>query len=130
MFVASLIIINLALVFYSIGVWAERVQRVLKPWHAAFFGLGLLSDATGTLLMTRIASANEASGIAAGPAQVLMAWTGTAAILLMAVHFAWAIVVLVRKRDAELASFHRFSVVVWAIWLVPYFAGAIASMTS
>jgi uncharacterized repeat protein (TIGR03987 family) len=130
MFVASLVIINLALVFYSIGVWAERTQRVLKRWHVAFFGLGLASDATGTFLMTRIAATNQADGIASGFAQDLMAWTGSAAILLMAVHFAWAIVVLVRNRPSELAGFHRFSVVVWAIWLVPYLAGAIASMTA
>ncbi|MGC3993052.1 MAG: HsmA family protein [Propionicimonas sp.] len=130
MFVAALVTINLALVFYSVGVWGERIQRVLKPWHVALFGLGLLCDATGTLLMTRIASANQAAGIPVGFAQTVMAWTGTAAIALMAVHLAWAIVVLVRKRPSELAGFHRFSVVVWAIWLVPYFAGAIASMTA
>ena len=130
MFIASLVIINLALVFYSIGVWAERIQRVLKPWHVVFFGLGLASDATGTFLMTRIAAANQAAGIASGFAQDLMAWTGTAAIALMAVHFTWAIVVLIRNRAGELAGFHKFSVVVWAIWLVPYLAGAIASMTS
>ena len=27
----------------------SEIQRVLKPWHVVFFGLGLLSDATGTL---------------------------------------------------------------------------------
>ncbi len=128
MFVAALVIINLALVWYSIGVWAERVQRVLKPWHVVFFGLGLASDATGTYLMTRIAATNLANGVPSGGLVDLMGWTGTLAIVLMAVHFTWAVVVLVRNRPAELASFHRFSVVVWAIWLVPYFAGAASAM--
>lgn len=130
MFTASLVTINLALVCYTIGVWGERLQRILKPWHVVFFGLGLLCDATGTLLMTQIAATNQQAGVEVRFAQSLMAWTGTAAILLMAVHFTWAIVALVRKRPAELAGFHKFSVLVWAIWLVPYFAGAIASMTS
>ncbi|MCE7858793.1 MAG: TIGR03987 family protein, partial [Chloroflexi bacterium CFX2] len=29
----AVIIINLALVFYSIGVWSERLQGGLKVWH-------------------------------------------------------------------------------------------------
>ncbi len=56
-----------------------------------------------------------------------MAITGTIAILLMAVHLVWAIVVLVRNRPHERQSFHKFSVVVWAIWLIPYLAGAIGA---
>lgn len=128
MFVAAILTINLALVLYSTGVWAERVQRVLKRWHVVCFGLGLASDATGTYLMTRIAATNLSNGVPSGGLVVLMGWTGTLAILLMAVHFAWAVVVLVRNRPRELASFHRFSVVVWVIWLVPYFAGAASAM--
>jgi uncharacterized repeat protein (TIGR03987 family) len=127
-FVASLVIINLALVFYSIGVWAERFQRRLKPWHVVFFALGLTADATGTALMVQIAQANLAAGVLPSASQDLMAWTGTLAIALMALHLAWAVVTLIRKREPELVRFHTFSVVVWAIWLVPYFAGAVASM--
>lgn len=33
----STIIISLALVFYSIGVWAERIAGRLKVWHLVFF---------------------------------------------------------------------------------------------
>jgi uncharacterized repeat protein (TIGR03987 family) len=45
------IIITLALVFYSIGVWSERVVGKLKPWHLVFFVLGLICDTWGTGLM-------------------------------------------------------------------------------
>lgn len=38
------IIITLALIFYSIGVWAERIAGRLKPWHLLFFWMGLLCD--------------------------------------------------------------------------------------
>lgn len=31
------IIITAALLFYSIGVWSERIQGRLKPRHLAFF---------------------------------------------------------------------------------------------
>ncbi len=128
MLVPAIVIITLALVFYTIGVWAERIQRTLKWWHVAFFALGLAADATGTFLMTQIAAERRATGVEASGADTLMAWTGTAAILLMAVHLVWAIVVLVRGRENEKQNFHRFSVVVWAIWLIPYIAGAAGAM--
>jgi uncharacterized repeat protein (TIGR03987 family) len=46
--------------------------------------------------------------------------TGVIAIALMFVHAVWASVVLVRKDERWITSFHRFSVAVWLIWLVPY----------
>jgi len=48
--------------------------------------------------------------------------SGLVAILLMLVHAAWALVVLLRKDDHALRNFHRFSVFVWAVWLIPYFS--------
>lgn len=32
----SIILITLALIFYSIGVWSERIAGRLKSWHLAF----------------------------------------------------------------------------------------------
>jgi uncharacterized repeat protein (TIGR03987 family) len=46
--------------------------------------------------------------------------TGLLAIILMAVHALWALVVLLRKDENAIRNFHRFSVAVWVIWLVPY----------
>ena len=45
MLAAAIVIITLALVFYTIGVWSERVQGILKPWHAVMFGIGFVCDA-------------------------------------------------------------------------------------
>ena len=116
MLLPAIILITLALVFYTIGVWAERAQKVLKGWHAVFFGLGLAADASGTYLMSLIANESRAAGVE----QSILTQ-------IMAVHLLWAVVVLVRDREAEKHRFHRFSVVVWAIWLVPYLTGAIGS---
>ncbi|GHD82250.1 putative repeat protein (TIGR03987 family) [Salinibacterium amurskyense] len=127
MLLPAIILITLALVFYTVGVWSERVQRVLKPWHVVLFGLGLAADATGTFLMNLIATENRAAGIEQSALNQLMGVTGVIAIVLMAVHLAWAIVVLVRNREAEKTSFHRLSVIVWGIWLVPYIVGALGS---
>ena len=46
----------------------------------------------------------------------------------MAAHAAWAIVVLLRGRENELVGFHRFSLGVWGLWLVPYVAGMASAM--
>lgn len=123
---ASIVIITAALILYSIGVWSEFHARYLKKWHAAMFLLGLACDATGTAIMTRIAHSGHSIGSAT--LNTIMAWTGTAAIALMALHAMWAIVTLVRNDPDRLRTFHHFSLTVWAIWLIPYIVGAMAPM--
>ncbi len=123
-------IITLALAFYTLGVWAERIQGTLKWWHVAAFAAGLTCDATGTVLMSRLADQQATAGKTAGVFDTIMAWTGALAIGLMAVHLVWALVVLIRNRPNEKASFHKFSIVVWVIWLIPYFTGAIGAMVA
>jgi len=107
------IIITLALVFYSIGVWSERIAGKLKPWHLAFFWLGLVFDTWGTGLMMDMAS---------GLTFDIHGVTGVIAILLMLIHAVWATVVLIRKDEKMINNFHKFSVLVWFIWLIPYFS--------
>lgn len=46
--------------------------------------------------------------------------TGVLAITLMFIHAIWATVVLVRRDERWITNFHRFSLAVWLIWLVPY----------
>jgi uncharacterized repeat protein (TIGR03987 family) len=115
----STILISLALVFYTIGVWAERLAGRLKAWHLIFFWGGLVFDSTGTGIMM-----DMAGGIGFDVHGV----TGVLAIALMVIHAVWATLVLVRKNEKAITSFHRFSVVVWAIWLVPYLTGFFVSM--
>ena len=40
MIIMSSVLITLALVFYSIGIWAERIARRLTPWHLIAFWSG------------------------------------------------------------------------------------------
>lgn len=54
--------ITLALVFYTIGVFAERKSHILKKAHVIIFWLGLLCDTTGTITMSLIAKAAKAPG--------------------------------------------------------------------
>ena len=113
---ASTIIITAALVFYSIGVWSERIQGRLKPWHLVFFLLGLICDTWGTGLMMDFAG---------GLTFDLHGISGFLAILLMFIHAVWALVVLLRKNENALTNFHKFSLLVWLIWLIPYFSSMI-----
>ncbi|SPT54184.1 Uncharacterised protein [Actinomyces bovis] len=132
MLALAVVLISLALVSYTTGVLAERRSGTLKVWHAVAFGTGLVFDATGTQIMSMIsdssASANFATTPTASLLSNLMVITGAAALLLMALHFVWAVVVLFRNREKEKATFHKFSLGVWPLWLVPYFTGMAAAM--
>lgn len=109
----SFIVITSALLCYSIGVWSERISGVLKPWHLAFFWAGLVFDTWGTGMMMDMAG---------GLSFDIHGLTGLIAILLMLVHAVWATIVLVRKYEKMINNFHKFSVLVWFIWLIPYFS--------
>ena len=48
MLIAAVVAITMALLFYTIGVWWERLERELAGRHLVFFCLGLLCDIAGT----------------------------------------------------------------------------------
>ena len=118
--------ITLALIFYTIGVWAERKAKILKKWHVIVLWLGLISDVTGTFCMSRIA-ASGTSDVSAGTAAV-HGITGAAAILLIAFHVFWATYVYSRQDGNKNRRFHQSSLIVWLIWLIPYFIGMVMGM--
>lgn len=108
--------ILMALVFYTVGVWSERFQHKLKWWHTIFFWCGVTSDTIGTTAMSILSGSLFAvtfHGI-----------TGNIAILLMGFHAVWATIVLIRKNERMILHFHRFSILVWIIWLIPMITGA------
>jgi uncharacterized repeat protein (TIGR03987 family) len=103
-----------ALTLYSIGVWSERIAHRLRPWHLAFFWCGLVCDVIGTDAMRRLVGGLRfnAHGV-----------TGALALLLMLAHAVWATRVLVKNDQRAIATFHRVSVFVWTVWLVPFLSG-------
>ena len=119
--IMATIIITIALVFYSVGVWSERIQGRLKPWHLVFFILGLVFDTWGTGLML-----DFAGGLTAD----LHGVSGLIAIILMFIHALWALIVLLRKDEKAIENFHRFSLFVWIIWLIPYFSPMFFSLAN
>lgn len=120
------ITITMALVFYTIGVWSERRAGTLKRWHVVTFWLGLLFDTTGTLAMERIAR-SLGSNINVSSFN-FHGITGGIAIALMVFHAIWATRVIIKQDESKKAVFHKFSIVVWTIWLIPYFLGMFMGM--
>ncbi|MFG1691674.1 HsmA family protein [Gemmatimonadota bacterium] len=119
--VTASVLITLALVFYSLGVWAERVTRYLRSWHVVAFWTGFLFDTAGTISMELLEPGFDKAS--------LHTVTGQIALWLMLVHAIWATRV-VRTGTPEVRSrFHRFSLLVWLIWLVPYIGGMFLGMT-
>lgn len=117
------ILMTLAFAFYTTGVWAERLSRDLKRWHVAMFWLGWGFDAWGTYLMNLMREGGREPATIHGV-------TGASAFWLMALHATWATWVAFKGRREARAGFHRYSLAVWLLWLVPYFGGMIAGIMS
>jgi uncharacterized repeat protein (TIGR03987 family) len=119
MLLFAIVTITLALFWYSIAVWAEKFSARLKEWHVVFFWIGFVSDATGTVTMSIISKGFllDIHGI-----------SGPVALLLMLFHASWATVVIIKKNEKLISNFHKFSMFVWMIWLIPYITGIVMHM--
>ncbi|MBU3160622.1 TIGR03987 family protein [Clostridium frigoris] len=120
MLICAIMSITLALILYTIGVWSEKKQGELKKWHLLVFYLGLVFDTLGTTLMSKIV--NEGFQIN------FHGVTGLLAIILMLFHALWATIVLIKNDEKAKVNFHKFSIIVWIIWLIPFISGAIFGM--
>ena len=118
----STVLITLALIFYSLGVWAERMARYLKTWHVAAFWTGFTFDVSGTWTMTFL-STKHFNLLA------IHTLTGQVALWLMLAHAIWATYVVRKGTEHTREGFHRYSMIVWLIWLIPYFGGMFMGMT-
>ena len=121
MLLLSSLLITLALLFYSIGIWAERIARFLKPWHVVAFWAGFTFDISGTLAMHKLA---EGVFDLRDPHTL----TGQIALWLMLGHAIWATIVILKKDEPMKRKFHKYSLFVWLIWLIPYFGGMYLAM--
>jgi len=119
--ILSTILITLALVFYSTGIWSERLSKYLKSWHVICFWTGFIFDVSGTYSMSRLSQ---------HPFNLmeLHSLTGQIALWLMLVHAIWATYVVTKGSKISRTKFHRYSLMVWLIWLIPYFGGMIMGM--
>ena len=119
--IISSVLITLALFFYSLGVWSERIVRYLKPWDVASFWTGFIFDVSGTWAMSKLSD---------GPFDLMAphTLTGQIALWLMLIHALWATYVVWKGSETSRAGFHRYSIIVWLIWLIPYIGGMYMGM--
>lgn len=103
-----------ALVLYSLVIWAHRVKRKLYPWMVRVFGLALTADIIGTIFLCAMNSK--------GWALTFHTVSGFASLLIMALHFSWALLALAVRRKFEI-YFNRFSIYAWCLWLAAFISG-------
>ena len=115
----AVILFTVALVLYTISVWSERLQRHLKTWHLVVFGLGVVTDAVATWLTIEFVGA-----IVFTPHAIF----GFTSLCLMALHFIWAVAVYAGDRKAGMSQFHRFSLLVWSVWMLSYITGFVSGL--
>jgi len=54
--------------------------------------------------------------------------TGQIAVWLMLAHATWATIVVRKGKEKLRQKFHRYSLFVWLIWLIPYLGGMFMAM--
>ncbi|MGF7060142.1 HsmA family protein [Brassicibacter mesophilus] len=117
--ILAIIAIILALICYTFGVWGEKLSGRLDKTNLAFFWIGLVFDTSGTTMMSILSDKLEFN---------VHGVTGLLAILLMLFHAVWATIVFAKKDEKLMVKFHTFSLVVWAIWLIPFITGIVMNM--
>ncbi|MBU3161156.1 TIGR03987 family protein [Clostridium frigoris] len=119
MLVIAIILINLALIFYTISILNEVKEKTLLPWHVVILCIGLTCDILGTLIMFELGGGIVKTGIH----DIL----GFVALLLMIVNAIGSILVLKEYKNL-LDKFYIFSIFAWIIWIISYILGVTTHM--
>lgn len=119
--ITGTIIVNLALVFYTVGIFMEQRTRRVSGKVLFFLTVGVIFDLVATGCMI--------AGSSRGPFTVhaLLGFSSLTAMLLET-SFAWRH--RIRMQDAEVPTWlHRYSRVAYGWWIVAYITGAILVMS-
>lgn len=103
-----------ALLLYSLVIWTHKIKKILSLWMVWLFGIGLVADISGTVLLCVVATSKLTFN--------LHTIFGLISLLIMALHFGWALLSIMLGGRFE-AWFKRFSVVAWFIWLMAFVSG-------
>ena len=115
----AVILFTIAMVFYTWGIWAEKLARRLKRWHVYMFACGVGVDALATVLTFIVVG-----GLVWTPHSIM----GFISLGLMTIHFGWAILVIKRGEEHALTNFHKLSLFVWSVWMFSYLSGFVLGM--
>ena len=116
--IAGTAIVNLALIFYSIGIITEQVKHTISRRVLGFVSVGLIFDITATILMI-IGSENSAF-----TAHGMLGYSSLTGMLIDAI-LLWR---LARKNGINAAvskGLHWYTRIAYAWWLAAYITGAL-----
>ena len=115
----AVLLFTIAMVLYTISVWGGRLQRHLKPWHLTLFAAGVTTDVIATWLTIEFVGS-----IVFTPHAIF----GFISLFLMVLHLIWAIIVYAGDNRAGQKHFHRFSLMVWTVWMISYVTGFVTGL--
>ena len=104
----------LALILYTLVIWSHRLKHKLEIWMAVLFGTALTADISGTIFLCITESVKWVWN--------LHSISGLISLMIMAAHFAWAIMAIKGVGRSEF-YFNRFSIYAWSLWLVAFLSG-------
>ncbi|MGH4137952.1 HsmA family protein [Clostridium sp.] len=117
MLVFSIVLVNFALIIYTISIFSEFRRKTLLPWHVGMVSIGLICDVFATFIMYRIGG----SMVPVGAHGLL----GYIALVLMLINTIGSILTLKKYRNL-INQFYKFSMFAWAVWVISYVAGILA----
>lgn len=104
----------IALIFYTFVIWLHQIRHRFHPWMVWLFGIALVTDTSGTVLLCIIAANRWEFS--------LHTVSGLVSLTIMALHFFWAILAnTIHGRFED--YFKRFSLYAWGIWLTAFISG-------
>jgi uncharacterized repeat protein (TIGR03987 family) len=120
MLISGIILVFLALIFYSIGVWNEMHQGELKKFHLIMFWIGLLCDILSTLCMGLVSKT---------PFEInLHCVTGWIALLMMVFNTLYSTYIFFKGSKKQKQNIKLVSLIIWFVWLVPFVSGMFIGM--
>ena len=111
-------IVNLALIFYSIGIISEQVKHTISKRVLGFVSVGLIFDITATILMI-IGSENSAF-----TAHGMLGYSSLTGMLIDAI-LLWRLAGKNGINSAVPKALHWYTRIAYAWWLAAYITGAL-----
>lgn len=116
----ALVLYVSVLIFYSLGVLGQNRDKCIKPMHVIYFWLSVVAAVTGIVYL------NGHFGEGTISWYMLMAGVG---VIWLIGHTIWATAILILRSDQAFYRFQEFSVLIWLVWLVPYFTGLLSGLS-
>ena len=104
----------LALVLYTLVIFAHKFKKELVLWMIVVFGIALTIDTVATIIVC--------VGVSPIWTFNLHAITGFASLIIMALHFIWAVCAFT-VHSRFMAHFNKYSLYAWFIWLIAFISG-------